>query len=246
MGLLLAACEAGSSETPDPSASVAADATPAACPAALIEGDLVSNEAWGLALRDTAGMLRQVLLPDGFSVRGDPPPAVLLDEVGAVVATDGDHVEIEGGETGSDGAWNACGGITVVPASSSTVPPSASIAPPTAEPSAPSPVGGPVAECGRISPAACETAIALARAAGQGEPGGTSRIVVDDLCPPTTMCDRKYPFDSLVVFVTAGADTTGWYAFEVTGLKDDTPTKAKPWLDYVPAHIVKLLTAGPP
>jgi len=72
-------------------------------------------------------------------------------------------------------------------------------------------------------------------------------IVVDDVCAPTVLCDRLYPFDSLVVFVTAGADTTGWYGFEVTGLKDDAPTNAKPKQDQGwPQHIVDLVTANLP
>ena len=67
------------------------------------------------------------------------------------------------------------------------------------------------------------------------------------MCAPTVSCDRTYPFDSLVIFVTAGADTTGWYAFEVTGPDHDTPTDAKPWLESgFPDHIATMVTASLP
>jgi hypothetical protein len=233
LALLLGACQgpaAGSSAVPDPSQSAAAVATEAPCPAAVIEGVLVASDTWGLALGDSDLMIRQVIWPEGYTVSRRPPTTALLDASGTAVAWEGDRVRIGGGETGSDGAWNACGGITVTAASSPT--PAAA---------------APVIECGRIGPAACQTAITLATAAV--EPGIveiSSLIVVDDLCPPPALCDRKFPFDSLVVFVTAGADTTGWYPIEVTGLKDDTPTDAKRWDDYLPAHIGKLISASLP
>jgi hypothetical protein len=75
---------------------------------------------------------------------------------------------------------------------------------------------------------------------------GASRIVVDDTCPPTVLCDRRYPFDAVVVFVTGGADTTGWYYGEVVGLKDDQPTKVVAWQGDLPAHIVEQLRAPQP
>ena len=120
---------------------------------------------------------------------------------------------------------------------------------PTA-PASPEPSGTPPSgngDCGRISAAACAKAIALARKGHESEVSGATRIVVDDTCPPTTLCDRKYPFDAAVVFVTAGADTTGWYFCEVVGLKDDQPTKAQGWQMYeLPAHIVAELRAPQP
>ena len=117
------------------------------------------------------------------------------------------------------------------------------VPPGAAEPSS----GVPIVVCGRIDPIACETAIGLARAAaGPEEDVGTFPVVVDDLCPPPSVCDRKYAFDSLVTFVTAGQDTTGWYAYEVTGLEPDTPTHATRWIDQFPPHIVSLVTTSLP
>ena len=114
----------------------------------------------------------------------------------------------------------------------------------TANPDATPIVGN--GDCGRIIAKVCARAIALARKGHEGEVAGASRIVVDDACRPTAQCDRKYPFDAFVVFVTAGADTTGWYNGEVVGLKDDQPTKVRAWQGTLPAHIVEQLRAPQP
>jgi hypothetical protein len=94
-------------------------------------------------------------------------------------------------------------------------------------------------DCMRIPPAACAEAIALARAGHKNEVSSATLIVVDDTCPPDSLCDRRYPFDSIVVFVTAGGDTTGWYAFHVFGRSDGVPTTAEPWTPEFPAHVVQ-------
>jgi hypothetical protein len=100
----------------------------------------------------------------------------------------------------------------------------------------------PAVDCGRLVVTACEQAIALARVGHESELAAATRIVADDSCPPSVLCDRLHPFDSIVVFVTAGADTTGWYSFHVTGLEDSVPTKVEPWLSDLPAHIIQRLT----
>lgn len=87
-------------------------------------------------------------------------------------------------------------------------------------------------------------AVDLARAVDQGEVTNVSRIIVDDTCPPQALCDRLYPFDSLVVFVTAGADTTGWISFSVTGLEYNAPTDASRYLGDLPAHVVSRVAAS--
>jgi hypothetical protein len=103
---------------------------------------------------------------------------------------------------------------------------------------------GVIADCGRIGLAACEQAIALARAGNEADLVGTTLIVVDDICAPEVMCDRFFPFDSIVVFVTAGGDTTGWYAFHVVGHDARVPTQAERWLDEIPRHIVDRIRAA--
>jgi hypothetical protein len=158
----------------------------------------------------------------------------------------GSSVGITGAPTLTAGA-NASVPASAPSASLSASPPSASLAPPTQSnaPSARPSLG--IVECGQISAAACAKAVALARAGHEAEVAGATRIVVDDTCPPTVVCDRIYPFDSIVVFVTAGADTTGWYAFSVVGKKADTPTDATPWgLPELPAHVVQTLKGPQP
>jgi hypothetical protein len=140
-------------------------------------------------------------------------------------------------------------GATAVPAR-----PSVSVGPSVA-PSAPSstppatasaePALSAMVDCGRISDAACAQAIALARAGHEAEVVGATRVVVDDECAPEVICDRMYPFDSIVVFVTAGADTTGWYVFHVFGL-GDVPTGSEPWQGEIPAHVVARLREPQP
>ena len=88
--------------------------TPRACPAALIEGILVSDERWGLAIQDPEGLTREVLWPHGYAARREASGLALIDASGSVVAHEGDRVQIGGGETSSDGAWLGCGGIKVV------------------------------------------------------------------------------------------------------------------------------------
>lgn len=135
-------------------------------------------------------------------------------------------------------------GSTAVPAGPSasvaaSVAPSPSAAPSGALPSA-------SVDCGRISSAACAEAIALARVGHEVEVAGATRIVVDDTCSPRAICDRLYPFESVVVFVTAGADSTGWYAFHVFGLEYNAPTDAEPWQGDLPAHVVQRLQEPQP
>jgi hypothetical protein len=161
----------------------------------------------------------------------------------------------QGGLAGADGASVTVGSSAVASpnASPSEVP--ASEAP---TPTAAARLSG-NGDCGRISAAACAKAIALARKGHETEVAEATRIVVDDTCPPNlgpapsglvtaTLCDRKYPFDAMVVFVTGGADTTGWYFAEVVGLKDDQPTKVLTWQGRagVPDHIVQQLRAPQP
>jgi hypothetical protein len=146
--------------------------------------------------------------------------------------------------TGSTGVSSAPTPM-VAPASVAPSPPVP--AAPASASAAPSEVLPPsIVDCGRNSSTACAQAVVLARAGHEAEVAGATRIVVDDTCPPSVMCDRLYPFDSVVVFVTAGADTTGWYAFHIVGLEYDAPTKAEPWPGDLPAHVVQRLREPQP
>jgi hypothetical protein len=103
---------------------------------------------------------------------------------------------------------------------------------------------GVMADCGRIDRAACEQAITLAKSGNEGDIVGTTLIVVDDSCPPATECDPHLPFDAIVVFVTAGGDTTGWYAYHVVATDATVPEKAERWQAEIPAHIVDRIRAA--
>ncbi len=114
--LVLAACSAA------PTSSSAVIAVPtlepetegSACMAALIEGTLRADEAWGMALETAEGTKVKVLWPNGFSARADDAGLALIDGSGNVVAHAGDQVQVGGG--GSEEAWVGCGGVTVVDA----------------------------------------------------------------------------------------------------------------------------------
>jgi hypothetical protein len=117
MALALAACSIGAVPTPDPAVIAVPtqppqpSGTPAACMASSIDGRLVADERWGVALVDGNGTIRKVIWPNGYSARRDIAHVALLDPAGAVVAVTGQDLHIEGGETGSDGTWLACGAI---------------------------------------------------------------------------------------------------------------------------------------
>lgn len=88
--------------------------TPRGCWTAVIEGTLVADERWGLALREArGGSVIRVLWPYGFAARRAGGGLVLLDASGSVVAHEGDRVSLGGGEAGAD-TWLACAGIRVV------------------------------------------------------------------------------------------------------------------------------------
>jgi hypothetical protein len=97
---------------------------------------------------------------------------------------------------------------------------------PTAASASPLASSGPTLDCGGIAPDVCEQAVAVARAAHEAEVRGATTIVVDDACASLPKgCRDPKPFDAIVAFI-AGHDTTGWYAYEVTGPDASTPTEA--------------------
>ena len=112
-GLVMAATTACTTLISVPTQKPQPPGTPQACPAALITGTLVADVRWGIALDDPAGFVREVVWPSGYAARDDGR-LLLLNEAGRVVAREGDQVTIGGGEIGSDGAWLACGGLTVI------------------------------------------------------------------------------------------------------------------------------------
>lgn len=83
--------------------------SPEACPAALLEGELLADDAGGLMVRHAEGFVMSVVWPDGYVVRGGE----LLDPAGEVVAVEGDLVSLGGGMNAADTAFVVCGPFTV-------------------------------------------------------------------------------------------------------------------------------------
>jgi len=98
----------------------------------------------------------------------------------------------------------------------------------------------PTVVCGRLDAQPCEAAIDLVREAHPRDVAAAWAIVVDDVCPPTMLCDRLYPFDSVVVLVPSPGLSADPLAFEVVGL-DDKPERAEAWTGSLPPHIVALI-----
>jgi hypothetical protein len=74
---------------------------------ALIEGVLVADARWGVAIRDRGGGLHMVRWPFGYSARSTATGVVLLDGGNSIVAREGEQIQIGGGEIANE--WVACG-----------------------------------------------------------------------------------------------------------------------------------------
>jgi hypothetical protein len=120
--VVLAGCvgplgEQGQSSPPNP--SVGPGTTAQVCPAALLEGVLLADDADGFLVRHEEGFITPVLWPDGYTVR-DGDVRELLDADGRVVAREGDFVSAGGGMTGNNEAFQVCGEFRITPADSGT------------------------------------------------------------------------------------------------------------------------------
>ena len=91
--------------TPSPSAE--------ACPGALLEGELLRDDASGFLVRHAEGFITPVSWPDGYTIR-DGERRELLDPAGLVVAWEGDQVALGGGEDRNH-VFVVCGPFTVTP-----------------------------------------------------------------------------------------------------------------------------------
>lgn len=85
-----------------------------ACPAALLQGMLVADPRWGMAVADRfEGRVKKVLWPYGWAARSEGGRRVLLNEARQVVGGEGDLIQFGGGEMPA-GEWLACSDIRVV------------------------------------------------------------------------------------------------------------------------------------
>jgi hypothetical protein len=95
--------------------------------------------------------------------------------------------------------------------------------------------------CGRLGPATCRSAIELVRTAHPADVARAWAIVVDDICPPRTACDRLYPFDSLVVLVPEPRSRDR-HVFEVVGLGEQ-PERVLPSAAPIPPFLEAVIQA---
>lgn len=87
---------------------------PQACPAALLEGELVADEVFGFAVTHAEGFTTPVTWPAGYVAR-DAERRELLDGSGRVIAREGDHVALGGGEGAVGPGFVVCGDFDVTP-----------------------------------------------------------------------------------------------------------------------------------
>ena len=86
-----------------------------ACPAALLEGDLVRDGST-LVVRTESGETTAVRWPFGHGVKANGDQLVVTDLFGAVKAREGDHVRLGGGMVGQpEEAFGVCGDYQVEP-----------------------------------------------------------------------------------------------------------------------------------
>lgn len=117
---LLASC-ADASPPPDlipvPTAPPAGlQVGPPACPDALLEGELVADDEFGFVVAHADGFTSPVTWPHGYVAR-EADRRELLDSSGRVVAREGDHVALGGGESAAIGpGFVVCGDFRVTPA----------------------------------------------------------------------------------------------------------------------------------
>lgn len=110
---------------------------------------------------------------------------------------------------------------------------------------APTVAPAPIVVCGRIAAEPCEKAIGLVREGHPREVAAAWAIVVDDVCAPTVICDRLYPFMSAVVLVPRPGSSTEPQPFLVVG-KDYWPERVEAWTGTLPKHIVALIQGVAP
>jgi hypothetical protein len=113
--LLSAACAGGplgADATQLPGDRPGGSSTPEACPGALLEGELIADDATGFLVRHAEGFVTAVIWPDGYEVR-DREVRELVGPGGQVVAQEGDSVSLGGGMIGADTAFAVCGEFTV-------------------------------------------------------------------------------------------------------------------------------------
>jgi hypothetical protein len=139
----------------------------------------------------------------------------------------------------------ACSNLpSVTPTGSSGAPPT-SPAPTIEVMSPPNPTAtatsSPLIVCDK-APDGCQQTLAVVRKVAPAVVSQASSIVIADTCPPPAVCDRLYPFDSLVVLIRPSGIPGGNITFEVTGT--DGPERADEISGPIPAHIAAMVKSA--
>ena len=77
------------------------------------EGMLVRHPDWGAGLQDREGALLEVIWPTDYIARDEDGRLAVIDGTGAVIAHEGDLVEIAWAEV-EPGAFLGCGGMRIL------------------------------------------------------------------------------------------------------------------------------------
>lgn len=85
------------------------------CPTALLPGVLVADGSAFAIKQDGSDVVQEIDWPFGYGSRSEGGRLLLTDLLGSVIAGEGDHVRLPGGETRSGGPWGVCGQILVDP-----------------------------------------------------------------------------------------------------------------------------------
>ncbi|HSI99887.1 MAG TPA: hypothetical protein VLA59_05835 [Patescibacteria group bacterium] len=116
LALVLAGCAgpAPADLIPVPTSAPTGLIGPTACPAALLEGELVADDQFGFVVAHADGFTSAVTWPHGYVAR-DAPRRELLDDSGRVVAREGDLVALGGGEGTAGPGFIVCRQLDVTP-----------------------------------------------------------------------------------------------------------------------------------
>jgi hypothetical protein len=101
----------------------------------------------------------------------------------------------------------------------------------------------PTLACGQINQEDCEASVEIVRGQDAAAVDGARAIVVDDVCAPTMICDRVYPFHVLVVLIPVNTDEP-IQAFNVVGSDGPEEILASP--PSIPPHIQDLIATVSP